>query len=390
MKVSDAWPGLDDPSALGFDTCFTAWLTNPRRILPAATSASSTSVGSSSDNVLKGYISKNLTHCFVSGLETNPWWRVDLGVSKKVAQVRVYVRQDDTVGGFFNVEARLGESTVYEDNAVFDFKAGEPVANAEVLFTPSKPLSGQYFFLQSQGSSSDNKLAFCIVEILEQKLDPVLRNCKDAYNHGNHKSGVYTIYPYTDCLDPVTVYCDMDTDGGGWAVFQRRRDITPRIDFYRTWDEYARGFGDVAKGEFWLGNEHIHALTNQTNNELRVDLEDFAGGTRWAKYSSFFVDDRDHFFTMTLSGYTGNAGNSLALHSGQKFSAKDRDLDSSAGFCSSKYYAGWWYAACHEANLNGEYLGGDHSLYARGIVWYKWRGHYYSLKAITLMIRPVT
>lgn len=98
-----------------------------------------------------------------------------MGVSKKVAQVRVYVRQDDTVGGFFNVEARLGDSTVYEDNAVFDFKAGEPVANAEVLFTPSKPLSGQYFFLQSQGSSSDNKLAFCNVEILEQKLDPVLR-----------------------------------------------------------------------------------------------------------------------------------------------------------------------------------------------------------------------
>ncbi|XP_063591423.1 ficolin-1-like [Penaeus indicus] len=219
----------------------------------------------------------------------------------------------------------------------------------------------------------------------------------------------------------------MDTDGGGWAVFQRRRDITPRLDFYRTWDEYARGFGDIAKGEFWLGNEHIHALTDQTTNELRVDLEDFAGATRFAKYSSFFVDDRDHFFTMTLSGYTGNAGDSFTYHNGQKFSAKDRDLDSGSGFCSSsltgsfkgaeliqpsrsaidilapivgkdlknirengRYYSGWWFAACHRSSLNGEYLGGSHSLYARGIVWYNWHGHYYSLKSTTLMIRPAT
>lgn len=176
-KVSEAWPGFDDPSALSFDTCFTAWFTNLRRILPVATTASSTSDGSSSDNAVKGYISKNLTHCFVSGLETSPTWRAHLGVSKKVAQVRVHVRQDDTIGGFLDVEARLGDSPVYEDNAVFDFKTGEPVVNAEVLFTPSEPSSGQYFFLRSQGSSSDKKLAFCSIEILEQELDPMFR-CK--------------------------------------------------------------------------------------------------------------------------------------------------------------------------------------------------------------------
>lgn len=174
-KVSDSWSGLDEPSALSFDTCFTAWLTNPRRILPVATSASSTSDGSNSDNAVKGYLSKNLTHCFLSGAEASPWWRADLGVAKKVAQVRVHVRQDDIIGGFSDVEARLGDSPTYEDNELFDFKAGEPIVNAEVLFTPSEPVSGQYFFLQSQGSSSEYKMAFCSIEFLEQKMDPVLR-----------------------------------------------------------------------------------------------------------------------------------------------------------------------------------------------------------------------
>lgn len=46
----------------------------------------------------------------------------------------------------------------------------------------------------------------------------------------------------------------------GWTVIQRR--INGTVDFYRGWNDYKNGFGDLLT-EFWLGNEKIHQLTSQ-------------------------------------------------------------------------------------------------------------------------------
>ena len=84
--------------------------------------------------------------------------------------------------------------------------------------------------------------------------DPTPRDCKEAFDNGCRRDGVYTIDP--GCGKSFNVFCDMKN--GGWTVFQRRRDGSE--DFYRGWADYVTGFGSL-KREFWLGLDHINCLT---------------------------------------------------------------------------------------------------------------------------------
>lgn len=117
------------------------------------------------------------------------------------------------------------------------------------------------------------------------------RHCKDLQDDGNTQSGVHMIHPYPGQPDRrLTVYCDQTTDGGGWTVFQRRTNATVREDFYRTWKEYQLGFGN-REAEFWMGLEALHALTSTALQEMRVELYDWEGEYRYAKYRFFHVED---------------------------------------------------------------------------------------------------
>ena len=168
-------------------------------------------------------------------------------------------------------------------------------------------------------------------------------------------------------------------------VFQRRMDGTE--DFYRNWADYLKGFGDL-NGEFWLGLNKIHRLTQAANTTLRVDLADFEGGKRYAKYTTFEVLDSSRKYQLTVAGYSGNAGNGLAFQNGMNFSTKDQDNDrGSAEHCAQRYKGAWWYNHCHYSNLNGRYLSGHHTSYANGVNWYYWKTHHYSLKITELKLR---
>ena len=43
------------------------------------------------------------------------------------------------------------------------------------------------------------------------------RDCQDVKDNGHLTSGVYCVYPACAYIG-LNVYCDMDTDGGGWLV----------------------------------------------------------------------------------------------------------------------------------------------------------------------------
>ena len=186
-------------------------------------------------------------------------------------------------------------------------------------------------------------------------------------------SGLYRIH--LPNVQAFTAYCDMETDGGGYLVFQRREDGS--VDFYRDYAEYVKGFGDQ-RGEHWLGLELLHRLTSAYKFKLRVDLADWSGQTAYASYSTFSIANASDGYRLSVGGYSGTAGDSMSGHSGQKFSARNVDQDVYDGKCAILYRGAWWYSACHSSNLNSVYERATATTYANTVVWYDWKGHHYS------------
>ncbi|XP_048368845.1 ficolin-2-like [Sphaerodactylus townsendi] len=210
------------------------------------------------------------------------------------------------------------------------------------------------------------------------------KNCKELLAKGVILSGWYTIYPQ-DCV-PLAVLCDMDTEGGGWIVFQRRADGS--VDFYRDWNSYKRGFGSQLT-EFWLGNDNIHLLTSLGENELRIDLTDFDNTHTVAKYQSFSISGEADQYMLALGAFLGGtAGDSLTYHNSMPFSTKDRQQDPGNKNCAVGYKGAWWYNSCHYSNLNGMYWLGDHSSNADGVNWHSGKGYKYSYKRSEMKFRP--
>ena len=212
-------------------------------------------------------------------------------------------------------------------------------------------------------------------------MHSILSDCSELLKSGHTQSGVYSVNP--DGRGHFNVYCDMHTDGGGWTVFQRRQDGS--VDFYREWNDYKAGFGQLT-AEFWLGNDKIHRLTASRPSSLRVELEDWSGGKVYAKYGKFNIGDEKALYRIKVGSYSGTAGDSLSLHNNMAFSTKDRDNDiASSNNCAVDYTGAWWYQSCHHSNLNGQYLG-DKSDY-RGARWYHFRDSL-SLKFTEMKLRP--
>uniref|UniRef100_A0A673AF61 Fibrinogen C-terminal domain-containing protein n=1 Tax=Sphaeramia orbicularis TaxID=375764 RepID=A0A673AF61_9TELE len=139
------------------------------------------------------------------------------------------------------------------------------------------------------------------------------------------------------------------------------------------------------------GLDVLHYLTRRQTHQLLVEMEDFTGQKASAGYSYFSVDSECHGYKLNVTGFINEgAGDGLNVHNGMKFSTFDKDQDVWPNNCAKRYLGAFWYQSCHHANPNGVYRwGADGTISGDGVEWLPWKGYDYSLKAISMKIRPV-
>ncbi|XP_069004948.1 angiopoietin-related protein 6 [Embiotoca jacksoni] len=212
------------------------------------------------------------------------------------------------------------------------------------------------------------------------------RDCQHVLESGETTSGIYLLRPQS-ANRLLQAWCEQSRAQGGWTVIQRRQDGS--VNFFRTWEQYKQGFGNL-DGEYWLGLEHLYWLTKQGQYKLRVALEDWQGRQVFAEYDSFNLEPETDGYRLRLGQYHGNAGDSLSWHNNKAFTTLDRDKDSYMGNCAHYQKGGWWYHMCAHSNLNGVWYRGGHyrSRYQDGVYWAEFHGGSYSLKLVSMMIKP--
>ncbi|XP_036336850.1 ryncolin-1-like, partial [Rhagoletis pomonella] len=207
-------------------------------------------------------------------------------------------------------------------------------------------------------------------------------NCMEAAA-GSRKSGIYTIKYQRFGDEPFMVWCDEETDFGGWIVIQRR--LSAEVDFYRDWQQYKQGFGELS-GNYWIGLDKLHALTASCEQELYIKMEASNGTKYYAKYDLFVIGSEEEDYVLrTVGAYKGNAKDYFKPHEGKKFTTFDRDNDASPDInCAESCRGAWWYHNCYWSNLNGDYSQKDNG---QSVTWIGIKRNE-SLKFAQMMIRP--
>ncbi|GAB1608070.1 angiopoietin-related protein 1-like [Argonauta hians] len=207
------------------------------------------------------------------------------------------------------------------------------------------------------------------------------KDCDDILLNGRDRNGIYFIKP-NFAPKPFQVECEFK-DGKAWTLIQKRTNGA--VDFYRNWEDYKQGFGDMGT-EYWLGNEKIYYLSVQATYELQINMWDWSGtvpqggggggglssSQQTGKYfeggsSFFYIEDEKNFYRLRVPedfyAYQnqGPGSSGLRLHIGP-FTTYDRQSRQLPENCAVKFHCGWWFRTCvRNSNLNGRYYHGGYS-----------------------------
>ena len=216
----------------------------------------------------------------------------------------------------------------------------------------------------------------------------IYRSCIELFNCGFIKSGKYEIKPFLNVTK--TVYCDQDTEGGGWTVFLQ--NAYGSITFNKKWNYYKDGFGTLEK-DFWLGNEFMYNATKLYNSHVSKTVELYIlvaskdNKTFYAMYKNFSILSEATNYTLQVSNFLkGTMGDAMNYHNNIKFSTTDRDNDEvNTVNCADKYGGyGWWFKDCYKALLTRKWYGNE---LTPAPEWFLVYNDYRALKNATMMFR---
>ena len=236
----------------------------------------------------------------------------------------------------------------------------------------------------------NKKSSICSCNCRKNETTNRFRSCLDLLNNGFNKSGRYDIKPFLNITR--TVYCDQDTEGGGWTVFSRNSHGL--VTFDKKWAEYKNGFGNV-EYDLWLGNEFMYNVTRLYNSDISKTVELYVTVAAtddlsfYAMYKNFAVLSEATNYKLQVSHhFKGTMGDALQHHNNMEFSTMDRDNDQDFGDCANYHGGyGWWYKKCYHTLLTGMTYDKVHRRFRPAPKWYFIFLNFNNLKNATMMFR---
>ena len=131
---------------------------------------------------------------------------------------------------------------------------------------------------------------------------------------------------------------------GSWMLILRNDLAGASSGFFNLpWTEYQQGFGSPTT-LYWIGLDRLHQLT-QGNCQARFDLQFEDETWHYVQYSRFSVGDSSTNYTLTIGGYSGDAGyDAMAASNGRQFTTYDADNDGYEGKnWASAFGGGFWF-----------------------------------------------
>ncbi|KAK6167831.1 hypothetical protein SNE40_021769 [Patella caerulea] len=203
------------------------------------------------------------------------------------------------------------------------------------------------------------KCTRCPIGYYGEHCQHIIRDCKDGFDKELHPDRITLSYIQPVVNGPVVeAKCIFKLNGRLYIHF-RKTDCL-EVDFNKTFDEYANGFGNPV-GNYFLGLEHIYNILQGPDRVLSIEF----GLTTGLKAKGFAkkiqISSKDTGYKIYFDNFNPySSGDSLTNLRGRPFSTFDRD--NTSYICPERFGGGWWYKndnVCSRGNINGKRVGNN-------------------------------